>query len=184
MSETSLQYWPLTFAPGSTSELTCPPEKKHAYLTQVFLHNTINGTLRYTNFPSNLSLGTVCLRQIFLAQNKRFNFFNLVSSSSIARTATAGKTFRSSSTINLANNLHSFIHSFIQSINHSGHFYSAPSSPQLLRGAPDYSIQHGYILYRSFRAGVEPTTLWLKVIVSTKAPPRPYSIHCTLDQLL
>src|SRR6218665_677058 len=31
--------------------------------------------------------------------------------------------------------LYSFIHSFI----HSGHFYSAPSSPLLLRGAPDYS---------------------------------------------
>src|SRR6218665_3641869 len=31
--------------------------------------------------------------------------------------------------------IHSFIHSFIQ----SGHFYSAPSSPLLLRGAPDYS---------------------------------------------
>src|SRR6218665_1083500 len=31
--------------------------------------------------------------------------------------------------------LSSFIHSFI----HSGHFYSAPSSPLLLRGAPDYS---------------------------------------------
>src|SRR6218665_3969012 len=29
----------------------------------------------------------------------------------------------------------SFIHSFI----HSGHFYSASSSPLLLRGAPDYS---------------------------------------------
>src|SRR6218665_579251 len=29
----------------------------------------------------------------------------------------------------------SFIHSFI----HSGHFYSAPSSPLPLRGAPDYS---------------------------------------------
>src|SRR6218665_3841448 len=29
----------------------------------------------------------------------------------------------------------STIHSFI----HSGHFYSAPSSPLLLRGAPDYS---------------------------------------------
>ena len=28
-----------------------------------------------------------------------------------------------------------FIHSFI----HSGHFYSAPSSPLPLRGAPDYS---------------------------------------------
>src|SRR6218665_3253218 len=31
--------------------------------------------------------------------------------------------------------LFSFIHSFI----HSGHFYSAPSSHLLLRGAPDYS---------------------------------------------
>jgi len=30
---------------------------------------------------------------------------------------------------------HLFIHSFI----HSGHFYSAFSSPLLLRGAPDYS---------------------------------------------
>src|SRR6218665_257883 len=35
----------------------------------------------------------------------------------------------------LPSNPHSFIHSFI----HSGHFYSAPSSPLLLRGAPDYS---------------------------------------------
>src|SRR6218665_295559 len=31
----------------------------HAYL----FHNTINGTLRYTNFPRNLSLSTVCLRK-------------------------------------------------------------------------------------------------------------------------
>ena len=31
--------------------------------------------------------------------------------------------------------MYAFIHSFI----HSGHFYSAPSSPLLLRGAPDYS---------------------------------------------
>src|SRR6218665_3401990 len=30
-----------------------------------------------------------------------------------------------------------FIHSFISF--HSGHFYSAPSSPLLLKGAPDYS---------------------------------------------
>src|SRR6218665_1604418 len=34
-------------------------------------------------------------------------------------------------------------HSFI----HSGHFNSAPSSPLLLRGAPDYTAR---ILYRSF----------------------------------
>src|SRR6218665_189717 len=31
------------------------------------------------------------------------------------------------------------IHSFIHSFSHSGHFYSAPSSPLPLRGAPDYS---------------------------------------------
>src|SRR6218665_3313919 len=31
---------------------------------------------------------------------------------------------------------YSFIHSFI----HSSHFYSAPSNPLLLRGAPDYSM--------------------------------------------
>ena len=37
--------------------------------------------------------------------------------------------------------IHSFIHSFIRSFIHSvRHFYSsAPSSPLLLRGAPDYS---------------------------------------------
>ena len=74
---------------------------------------------------------------------------------------------------------------------HSGHFYSAPSSPLPLRGAPDYSM-HGYCIgvsrrsaqatagkglaqgpYVTARAGVEPTTLRLKVIDSTKAPSRP-----------
>src|SRR6218665_2316523 len=78
------------------------------------------------------------------------------------------------------------IHSFI----HSGHFYSTPSSPLLLRGAPDYStdivsefhaeahrqLQVKDLLaqgpYVAARTGVEPTTLRLKVIVSTKAPPR------------
>src|SRR6218665_1620700 len=76
-------------------------------IDQVFLHNTINETLRYINSPSNLSLTeyTVCLRQIFLAQKKFFDFFNFVSCSSSARTATAGKTFRSSSAMKLANNL-------------------------------------------------------------------------------
>ena len=34
--------------------------------------------------------------------------------------------------------IHSCIHSWINFF-HSGHFYSAPSSPLLLRGAPDYS---------------------------------------------
>src|SRR6218665_2163817 len=77
-----------------------------------------------------------------------------------------------------------FIHSF-------GHFYSAPSSPLLLRGAPDYSTgtvsefhaeAHRQLqvknlpkvpTWRLARAGVEPTTLRLKVIVSTKTPPHP-----------
>src|SRR6218665_2025114 len=78
----------------------------------------------------------------------------------------------------------------IHSFNHSGHFYSAPSSPLLLRGAPDYSTDtvsefHAEahrqlqvkdlpkVLYVTARAGVEPTTLRLKVIDSTKAPSRP-----------
>src|SRR6218665_3116714 len=75
--------------------------------------------------------------------------------------------------------IHSFTHSFI----HSGHFYSAPSSPLLLRGACS-RLQHGYCIgvsrrsaqatagkglaqgpYVAARAGVEPTTLGLKVIV-------------------
>ena len=73
---------------------------------------------------------------------------------------------------------------------HSSHFYSASSSPLLLRGAPDYSTDtvsefhaeaHRQLLvkaqgpYVASRAGVEPTTLRLKVIVSTKAPPHPTS---------
>src|SRR6218665_3865146 len=78
------------------------------------------------------------------------------------------------------------IHSFI----HPGHFYSAPSSPLLLRGASDYSTDtvlefHAERLVRkrlvqgpyvTARAGVEPTTLRLKVIDSTKAPTRPTNI--------
>ena len=81
---------------------------------------------------------------------------------------------------------HSFTHSFI----HSGHFYSAPSSPLLLRGDPNYStdtesefnaeahrVTVGKRLaqgpYMVARAGVEPKTLRLKVIDSTNAPPRP-----------
>ena len=78
------------------------------------------------------------------------------------------------------------IHSFI----HPGHFYSASSSPLLLRGAPDYSTDtvsefHAKALqastsaglaqgpYVAARAGVEPTTLRLRVIDLTNAPPRP-----------
>src|SRR6218665_545972 len=77
-----------------------------------------------------------------------------------------------------------------QSFINSGHFYSAPSSPPLLRGAPDHStdtvsefhakapqatagkgLSQGP--YVTTRAVVEPTTLRLKVIASTKAPPHP-----------
>src|SRR6218665_794655 len=84
---------------------------------------------------------------------------------------------------------------------HSGHFYSALSSPLLLRGAPDYSTDTvseftrrsaqataGKGLaqgpYVAARAGVEPTTLRLKVIVSTKAPLRPTIIIATSSCLL
>src|SRR6218665_477550 len=74
-----------------------------------------------------------------------------------------------------------YIHSFI----HSGNFYSAPSSPLLLRGAPEYSTDTVSDFYaeahrqlqvkdlpkvptwRYYRAGVELTALRLKVIVST-----------------
>ena|SRR6218665_936744 len=70
---------------------------------------------------------------------------------------------------------------------HSYHFYSAPSSPLLLRGAPDYSTDtvselhaeaHRQLQVKDLpkvaaRARVEPATLRLKVIVSTNAPPRP-----------
>src|SRR6218665_1394752 len=79
--------------------------------------------------------------------------------------------------------LYSFIHSFF----HSGHFYSAPSSPLLLRGAPDYSTDtlsefhaeaHRQLQVKDMtaRAGVEPTTLRLKVIASTNAPSRLYCL--------
>src|SRR6218665_2614895 len=79
-------------------------------------------------------------------------------------------------------------HSFI----HSGHFYSTPSSPLLLRGAPDYSTDtvsefhteaHRQLQVKDLpkvstwgaRSRVEPTTLRLKVIASTNAPPCPTS---------
>src|SRR6218665_1758333 len=83
----------------------------------------------------------------------------------------------------------------IASFIHSGHFYSAPSSPLPLRGAPDYStdtalefhaeahrqlqVKKGLAQgpYVTARAGVEPMTLRLKVIDSTKAPSRPTMVH-------
>src|SRR6218665_1003459 len=85
---------------------------------------------------------------------------------------------------------------FIPSFIHSCHFYSAPSSPLLLRGAPDYStdtvsvfhaeahrqLQGKDLPYVAARAGVDPAPLRLKVIVSTKAPPRPLAISPRLFQ--
>ena len=82
---------------------------------------------------------------------------------------------------------------------HSGHFYSATSSTLLLRGAPDYSTdtvsEFHAEAHRQHQAkdlpnaqgpyvvGVEPTTLRLKVIVSTKAPPRPTTYQrCTRER--
>jgi|SRR6218665_338317 len=79
-----------------------------------------------------------------------------------------------------------FIHLFI----HSGYFYSASSSPLLLRGAldtqhdtvrefhaevPQATVSEGLAQgpYVAARAGFEPTTLRTKGVDSTKAPPRP-----------
>src|SRR6218665_249581 len=81
---------------------------------------------------------------------------------------------------------------------HSGHFYSAPSSPLLLRGAADYSTDtvsefhaeaHRQLqvkdlpkvpTWRLKRESNPCTTLRLKVIVSTKAPSRPFIIVMSL----
>src|SRR6218665_1779958 len=81
---------------------------------------------------------------------------------------------------------------------HSGHFYIAPvkSSTTQRRSR----LQHGYCIgvlrrsaqatagkglaqgpYVAARAGVEPTTLRLKVIVSTKVPPR-QQLACYLTE--
>ena len=78
--------------------------------------------------------------------------------------------------------VHTFIHSFILAIS-----IAPPSSLLLLRGAPDYSTNTVSEFHAeatvgkglaqgpcvAARAGVEPTTLRLKVIASTNAPPRP-----------
>ena len=47
--------------------------------------------------------------------------------------------------------------------------------PEFHAEAPRPPASEGLALgpYVAARAGIEPTTLWLKVIVSTKAPPRP-----------
>jgi len=78
-------------------------------------------------------------------------------------------------------------HSFI----HSGYFYSASSSPLGPSNQRRSRLQHGYCIgvsrrsaqatvckglaqgpYMAARAGVETTTLRLKIIDSTNAPPR------------
>ena len=81
---------------------------------------------------------------------------------------------------------------------HSGHFYSAPSSPLLLRGAPDtaripfpefhaeapqatVSYERAQGPYMAVRAGVEPITLRTKCVDSTKAPPRPVEWLMEID---
>src|SRR6218665_141083 len=75
----------------------------------------------------------------------------------------------------------------------SGHFYSAPSSSSTTQRRS--RLQHGYCIgvsrrsaqatankglaqgpYMAARAGVEPTTLRLRVIASTNAPPCPTKI--------
>src|SRR6218665_35690 len=72
---------------------------------------------------------------------------------------------------------------------HSGHFCSAPSSPLILRGAPDFSTDTVSKFHAEAQeatvgkglaqgpnvaagAGVEPTTLRLKVIDLSNAPSR------------
>src|SRR6218665_3522572 len=88
----------------------------------------------------------------------------------------------------------SFIH--FHSFIHSDHFYSAFKSPTTQRRS---RLQHGYCIgfsrrsaqatagkglaqgpYMAARAGVEPTTLRLKAIYSTKAPPCPAIGFCIL----
>src|SRR6218665_1621808 len=83
--------------------------------------------------------------------------------------------------------IHSFIHSFIHSA-----ISIAPLQVLYYSEAPLPTVQHGYCIgvsrrsaqatagkglaqgpYMAARAGVEPTTLRLKAIDSTKAPPCP-----------
>src|SRR6218665_3899241 len=72
---------------------------------------------------------------------------------------------------------------------HSGHFYSASSSPLLLRDALDYrtdtvsqaTVGKGLAqgLYVAARAGIEPTTLRLRVIdlTNNQCAPKSNYIH-------
>jgi len=77
------------------------------------------------------------------------------------------------------------------SLIHSGYFYSASSSPLLLRGvsrhsmdtvskfhakAPQATASEGLAEghYMAARAGVKPMTLWTKGVDSTNAPSTPH----------
>src|SRR6218665_1323930 len=78
------------------------------------------------------------------------------------------------------------------SLIYSGYFYSASSSPLLLRGAPDSmdtlpefhveapqataSEGFAHSPYVAARAGVEPMTLQTNDVDSTHAPPTPHSL--------
>src|SRR6218665_2783189 len=83
---------------------------------------------------------------------------------------------------------------------HSGHFYSAPSRTLLLRGAPDYRTDtvsefHAEahrqlqvkdlpkVLTWRIERESKPTTLRLRVIASTNAPPCP-TMYLLFDQRL
>src|SRR6218665_2100122 len=79
----------------------------------------------------------------------------------------------------------SFIHSFIPAISIAPLqvlYYSEalPTTARILYRSftpkrPQATAAKGLAQgpYVAARAGVEPTTLWLRVIISTKAPPRP-----------
>src|SRR6218665_2330376 len=76
--------------------------------------------------------------------------------------------------------IHSFIHSFIPAISIAPLqvlYYSEalPTTARILYRCSQATAGNGLAQgpYEAARAGVEPTTLRLKVIVSTKAPPRP-----------
>jgi len=81
-----------------------------------------------------------------------------------------------------------YFHSFI----HSDHFYSASSSPLVLKSVPDTArilcgvscrsatgnceLRTSQGSYVMARAGVKPTALRLKAVDSTKAPPCPTNV--------
>src|SRR6218665_1256330 len=84
-----------------------------------------------------------------------------------------------------------FIHSFI----HFGHFNSVPSSPLLLRGAPDHYSTNTVSEFHA-EAPQEPVSKGLaqglyvaarahdQSVDLTNAPPRPtwfYNTHCVID---